>query len=79
MQSNFNYTAFIWWRLDSVLWNRTIKLTDDVGLDYFKITVFLMLLFYFQFFLLLISLFSVSIALGKEWLQMYCLLHCLKH
>lgn len=36
-------------------------------------------LLYFQTFFLLWSLFSVVVVLRKEWLQMHCLLQCLKH
>lgn len=48
----------------------------DVGSNYCRTTVFdIIALFANFFFLLLLSLFSVVVALGKEWLQMNSLLH----
>lgn len=66
-------------RLESILWNCSIKATADMGSETIAKPLFLTLLFYFQTFFVAVSLFSVVVVLGKEWLQMYCLLHCLKH
>lgn len=48
-----------------------------MGSNYCRTTVLKHYCFIFKLFLLS-SLYSVVIAVGKEWLQMYCLLHCLK-
>lgn len=48
-----------------------------MGSNYCRTTVLDIIALFSNFFLFQ-SLYSVVIAVGKEWLQMYCLLHCLK-
>lgn len=54
-------------RLETVLWNCSIKAAPDVGSETITKLLFLTLLFYVKtFFVSLLSLFSVVAALGKE-------------
>lgn len=68
-QNNFNYKAIIWWNI------REFFMECWYGVKLLQYQFFDIIALFSNFSPLLFCLFSVMVALGKEWLQIYCLLH----